>query len=73
MATMTKSIRVLCVDDSRDVTNMLARLMSFETDVMCVGELNSADRLVAEVGALRPDVVLIDLTMPGRDPLGARA
>jgi len=68
---MSKPIRVLCVDDSLDVTSMLARLMSFEPDVMCVGELSSADRLMAEVGALRPDVVLIDLTMPGRDPLGA--
>ena len=50
---------------------MLARLMSFETDLTCVGELRCADRLVAEVGALSPDVVLIDLTMPGRDPLSA--
>jgi len=36
-----------------------------------VGKLASADSLASTLSALKPDIVLIDLTMPGRDPLDA--
>lgn len=37
----------------------------------CVGVLDSADALIERVLEARPDVVLLDLTMPGKDPLMA--
>lgn len=64
-------VRVLCADDSIDMTRLLARLLDGEHDLTCVGVLASADELVAEAVRLRADVVVVDLTMPGLDPLEA--
>jgi DNA-binding NarL/FixJ family response regulator len=62
---------VLCVDDAPDVIRMLRMMIAGEPTLLCVGLLSSADRLVEEAVAHRPHVVLLDLTMPGRDPLAA--
>lgn len=64
-------IRVLCVDDSRDITEQLALCIAHEPDMESVGSLRSANNLRAELEKLRPDVVLLDLSMPGVDPLEA--
>lgn len=64
-------IRVLCVDDSAEITRLYERALERETDLQCVGTLNSADALVEAARRLSPDVVLLDLNMPGREPLEA--
>ena len=66
-------IRVLCVDDSPDVIRMLQITIGREADLECTGALSSADHLIEKATADQPDVVLLDLTMPGRDPLEAVA
>ncbi len=45
--------------------------MSLETDMQCVGRLMQADDLVRQAKESGADVVLLDLEMPGRDPLEA--
>lgn len=50
---------------------MLARLVRGQPDLEDVGTLDSADGLVEEVGRSEPDIVVLDLTMPGRPPLDA--
>ena len=60
---------MLCVDDSRDITSILGRCIDGEPDMECVGCLDTADDLAAEVQRRRPDVVLLDMNMPGRDPM----
>lgn len=62
-------IRVLCVDDSDDIARLLERSVSVQPDMTSVGRLHAADDLVTEVARTRPCVVLLDLTMPGKDPL----
>ena len=64
-------IRVLCVDDSRDITASLGRCIDGEPDMESVGCLDTADDLSEEVEKRRPDVVLLDMKMPGRDPIAA--
>ena len=68
-----EQIRVLCVDDSPDVLRAIRMAITRQKDMVCVGSLQSADRLDEEVLSLRPDVILLDLTMPGRDPIEATA
>src|SRR5437879_5558032 len=68
-----RRIRVLCVDDSRRLTDAWARLFRLQPDLDLVGALPNADTLIEAAGAQRPDVVLMDLTMDGRDPLEALA
>jgi len=67
----TSKIRVLCVDDHADIPEMLGRCIAAEPDMECAGALHTADNLAAEVRQTGADVVLLDLTMPGKDPLEA--
>ena len=64
-----RQITVLVVDDNADLASMLVRLIGGEPDMACVGELPCADSLIEMVELRKPNIVLIDLTMPGRDPL----
>jgi len=67
----SKNIRVLCVDDNVDLATMFSVMLDAEDGFESAGVLTSADELVAEVEAKHPDVVLMDLAMPGRDPFEA--
>lgn len=64
-------ITVLFVDDNPDVTAMFSLAASREKDLHCVGTLCEADGLVDAVRRLQPQVVILDLTMPGHDPYEA--
>jgi two-component system, NarL family, response regulator NreC len=59
------SIRVLVVDDHAVVRAGLRRLLDAEPDIETVGEAPTAERAVFEAIEQRPDVVLMDLVMPG--------
>ncbi|GIU93907.1 MAG: DNA-binding response regulator [Gaiellaceae bacterium] len=60
------SIRVLVVDDHAVVRAGLRRVLDAEEDIETVGEAPSAERAVFEAIELKPDVVLLDLVMPGK-------
>lgn len=62
---------MLFVDDHRYILESLVLCIELEPDMTSVGCLNTADHLAEEVKKLRPDVVLLDLTMPGKAPLEA--
>lgn len=68
---MPESIRVLWVDDSPDLLSVYSRLVQRAPGLEMIGTLQSADNLVSESTRLAPDVVVIDLTMPGKAPLSA--
>ena len=57
---MTSEIRVLIVDDSKDVRRSLQELLSMTVPVEVVGEAENGRRAVELVKRLRPDVVLMD-------------
>lgn len=62
-------IRVLCVDDSGDVRDALSHCISMEPDMESVGSLDCADEVPDVVEKTHADVVLMDMRMPGKDPL----
>lgn len=63
----TQPIRVLLVDDHTVVRSGLsAFLMAFE-DLELVGEASSGDRAISLCQKVQPDIVLMDLMMPGMD------
>ena len=66
-------ITVLLADDQHLVRGALAALLSLEDDITVVGEVGRGDELVAAVELLSPDVVLVDIEMPGLDGLAATA
>jgi two-component system, NarL family, response regulator NreC len=60
------SIRVLVVDDHAIVRTGLRRVLDAEPDIETVGEAPSAERAVFEAMEHKPDVVLMDVVMPGK-------
>ena len=64
-------ISVLIVDDHPLVRAGLAGLISSASDLALVGEAGSGEVAVALAAELEPDVVLMDLSMPGMDGVEA--
>lgn len=60
-------IRVLCVDDHAVLIEGLRAQFAIDDRIRIVGSLESADNLLAETSRLKPDVVLLDIEMPGPD------
>ena len=58
-------IRVLLADDHVVVRMGLASIISFEDDLEVVAEADSGDAAVALARKLKPDVIVMDLMMPG--------
>ncbi|MEJ3656254.1 response regulator transcription factor [Actinomycetes bacterium KLBMP 9759] len=65
------SLRVVIVDDDQLVRLALRLIVEGEPDMGVVGEAGDGDAAVAVVREARPDVVLMDVRMPGRDGLSA--
>jgi signal transduction histidine kinase len=63
-------VRVLVVDDNDGFRDSLAALLDGE-DLEVVGQAGSGDEALALVPVVRPDVVLMDLRMPGMDGIEA--
>jgi DNA-binding NarL/FixJ family response regulator len=66
-------IRVLVVDDQALVRQGFAVILEAEPDLTVVGEAGDGAAAVAEAVAVRPDVVLMDVRMPGVDGIAATA
>ncbi|MFG1702572.1 response regulator transcription factor [Nonomuraea sp. M3C6] len=64
-------VRVMIVDDHPVVREGLRGMLLAEPGIEVVGEAGSGDEAVAVVSRLRPDVILMDLRMPGGDGVGA--
>lgn len=68
---MRKSIRVLLVDDEPLVRCGLRMRLGSEPDFEVVGEASSGEEAIRLANELRPDVVLLDVRMPGMGGLRA--
>jgi DNA-binding NarL/FixJ family response regulator len=66
---MEASLKVLIADDHPLVLQGLRRALEESDGIEVVGEARSGDELLALVDRRAPDLVLLDLRMPGRDGL----
>ncbi|AWI32939.1 response regulator transcription factor [Streptomyces tirandamycinicus] len=66
-----RAIRVLLVDDHQVVRRGLRTFLEVQDDIEVVGEAGDGDEGVARAGELLPDVVLMDVRMPGTDGIEA--
>ena len=66
-------IRILIVDDQAATRKGLRMLLSLENDLDVVGEAEDGAAGVAYALATSPDVVLMDIAMPGLDGIAATA
>ena len=61
------SIRILVVDDHQVVREGLRHMLQLESDMEVVGEASNAKETLAQVESLSPDIILMDIKMPGTD------
>ncbi len=66
-----KRIRVLIVDDVAETRDNLKKLLYFEDDIEVVGTASNGREGIEQAAALHPDVVLMDINMPGMDGISA--
>ncbi|MCF0058057.1 response regulator transcription factor [Dyadobacter sp. CY356] len=64
-------IRILVVDDHSVVRQGIITLLEDEEDILIVGEASDGDEVLDSVSKYKPDVVLLDLTMPRMSGLEA--
>jgi DNA-binding NarL/FixJ family response regulator len=67
------TIRVLLADDEELVRSGFRLLLDLEEDIEVVGEARSGSEVVSQARLTRPDVVLMDIRMPGMDGIAATA
>ena len=66
-------IRVILADDQAMVRGALAALLALEADIEIVAQVGNGDDVLPAALEHRPDVVLMDVDMPGTDGLNATA
>jgi DNA-binding NarL/FixJ family response regulator len=59
------AIRILLVDDQQVIREGLRRMLEIEPDLKVVGEAADAKEALAQVESLSPEVILMDIKMPG--------
>jgi CheY-like chemotaxis protein len=62
-----KPLRILLVDDESNARTRLRRLLQNEERVEIIGEASDGLEAVAEIERLRPDLIFLDVQMPGLD------
>ena len=71
MKTVDKFVRVLVVDDSAYARFMVARNLSLDPEIEIIGMARNGNDAVAKIKNLQPDVVTLDVEMPGMDGITA--
>ena len=65
------NIRILLADDHRILREGLRSLLAQQPDITVVGEASNGEAAVALVRELRPDLVIMDVVMPGMGGISA--
>ena len=66
---MSEPTTILIAEDQRMMRSALTSLLDLEADLTVVGGVGRGDEVVAAAQRLRPDVVLLDIELPGRSGL----
>lgn len=71
MSSRTDIIRVLLVNDQTDILHLWQRILNRYADLQCVATATDGRAALDESQRYTPDVVLMDIMMPGMDGLEA--
>lgn len=68
---MGKKIKIVACDDHAVVRNGLTAILNDYPDIVIVGEISNGKELLEKLPSLKPDVVLLDISMPELNGLQA--
>jgi pilus assembly protein CpaE len=68
---MSDNIRVMIVDDLPETRENVRKLLQFEQDIEVIGQAGSGEEAIEMAQEHRPDIILMDINMPGVDGIGA--
>lgn len=60
-----QALRVAIIEDERIMRTLLEKLISKQTDLRLCGSWASGEEALAEINSLKPDVMVVDLELPG--------
>jgi DNA-binding NarL/FixJ family response regulator len=58
-------LRIALIEDDRIMRSLLEKLIAKQADFILAGSWSTGESALAEAGALQPDVILVDLELPG--------
>ncbi len=68
---MSDKIRVLIVDDLPETRENVRKLLQFESDIEVIAQAGNGEQAVELARQHRPDIILMDINMPGLDGIRA--
>lgn len=68
---MSDTIRVLIVDDLAETRENVRKLLQFEPDIEVIGQAATGEQAIQMAKEHQPDIILMDINMPGVDGIGA--
>ena len=68
---MADKIRVLIVDDIPETRENVRKLLQFEPDMEVIGQAGNGEQAIEMAKEFRPDIILMDINMPGVDGISA--
>lgn len=68
---MGEKIKILIVDDIDDIRENICKLIEFHPEVTVIGQAATAREAIEKSKMTRPDVILMDINMPGMDGIAA--
>ncbi len=66
---MIKKIKILLVEENRILREGISSLLKKQTDMKIIANVVSAENIMEQIGALKPDIVLLDLGFRGQNSL----
>ncbi len=61
-----EKIKTVIVDDKKDIRTNLEILLNSSNEIICIGTFPNYDVAVKEIPKIKPDVILMDINMPGK-------
>ncbi len=58
-------IKVLVVDDSFLMRTLISDMLNFDCNIKVIGKANNGEETLKKIKELKPDVVTLDIEMPG--------